>query len=623
MKNLLLPVMLLIFGSVGQPWLYAQPLQMSGTVVDAATQAPLMFANLTVKGYALGTATDENGAFQLAIDPSHFQDSLIVSMVGYTNTSWAIADLRRRSFSMTFALQSTSFEFVAVEVGAPMVLRNIQFEFNKHKLLPPSFPELSKLFNYLIKNPQYNIEIIGHTDDVGSDTYNLALSEARAGAVLSWLEEAGIPASRMIARGYGEQYPIATNDTELGREQNRRVEFRVFDHPLEEVPPYQVVSSDARSQSPTIDPAPPTIAAQPDTPRVEKKAPATLPVIGAPTPSADLIGTPKGIDKPNAKPTPLAAQPNQAQAQLHAAVLKAQFERHRVAGAMRIVAEGETLLEAASGMADYTYHAPLTTEHKFYIGTLAESFTAVLLLRLTDAQKLDLDAPLGTFFPDFPDVAIRERVTVWQLLTHTSGLRDTDGLDIHRLNERQKWNAFQSIQATGRQTPGAYHHAAINYYLAASIAEEVTQLDFFELLKREIFQPLQMAHTAPIDLTALDSLRTRHYLHDGAALSQVPLHAGLFTPGHNGLVSTLDDLTRWEAALRRGQLLSEARFQLLTRPFIDHKTLLGDLGPSGQLTHYSAQHGTEVGFIYAPHSSTFLLSNVQGTDLTPLLPLTQ
>lgn len=604
----------------GGSLLYAQPLQMKGTVVDAETQSPLMFANLTVKGYALGTATDENGAFELAIESEHFKDSLIVSMVGYANKAWAIQDLRQRSFPITFALNSTSFEFVAVEVGAPMVLRNIQFEFNKHKLLPPSYPEMSKLFNYLINNPQYNIEIIGHTDNVGTDTYNLALSEARAGAVLSWLEEAGIDPARMIARGYGEQYPIATNDTELGREQNRRVEFRVFDHDLDDLPPYQANTSTVEEAPPSIQPTPqPIVNADTPTTAIPQGAD-TLPIIGQPT-SPTPIGTPKGLT-PSVRPDKDAPQ-GLAQAQLHAAMLKAQFQNRNTVGAMRILAHDQTLVEAVTGMANYTYQHPLTLDHQFFIGSLAEQFTAVLLLRLADDQKLDLNAPIGTFFPDFPDAAIRERVTVWQLLTHTSGLRDIAELPMDKLNERQKWNVFEAVKATGRTAVGSYHHAAINYFLAASIAEEVAQLDFFELLKRELFQPLGMTRTAPLDLFALDSLRARTYLRDGAALTNVPLHGGLFTPGHNGLGSTLDDLTRWNTALRSGKLLSSHSYNLLTRPFVGDKTLLGDLGPSGQLTHYSAQHGAEIGFIYAPHSSTILLSNVQGADLKPLLPLAQ
>lgn len=71
--------------------------------------------------------------------------------------------------------------------------------------------------------------IHGHTDSVGSDSYNQALSERRANSVLSYLASQGLPSSRMTARGYGETSPIASNDTAAGREQNRRVEITVYE----------------------------------------------------------------------------------------------------------------------------------------------------------------------------------------------------------------------------------------------------------------------------------------------------------------------------------------------------------------------------------------------------------
>ena len=79
----------------------------------------------------------------------------------------------------------------------------------------------------LVDNPDNNINIYGHTDSKGADSYNLSLSERRAGAVKSYLSAKGVPSSRMIAMGVGEADPIASNDNEAGRAQNRRVEFAI------------------------------------------------------------------------------------------------------------------------------------------------------------------------------------------------------------------------------------------------------------------------------------------------------------------------------------------------------------------------------------------------------------
>jgi outer membrane protein OmpA-like peptidoglycan-associated protein len=78
------------------------------------------------------------------------------------------------------------------------------------------------------QNPGIKIEIGGHTDDKGSDDYNLTLSEGRAQSVKDYLIEKGIAADRMTAKGYGETEPISSNATDQGRAENRRVEFTIL-----------------------------------------------------------------------------------------------------------------------------------------------------------------------------------------------------------------------------------------------------------------------------------------------------------------------------------------------------------------------------------------------------------
>jgi outer membrane protein OmpA-like peptidoglycan-associated protein len=115
-----------------------------------------------------------------------------------------------------------------LEPGKPILLKNIYFEFDKDELMPRSFVELNKLLKILRENPKLNIEIIGHTDALGDDAYNLDLSRRRAQAVVDFLSKNKISKSHLRARGEGEQKPIAPNDTDEGRAQNRRVEFIVL-----------------------------------------------------------------------------------------------------------------------------------------------------------------------------------------------------------------------------------------------------------------------------------------------------------------------------------------------------------------------------------------------------------
>jgi outer membrane protein OmpA-like peptidoglycan-associated protein len=114
-----------------------------------------------------------------------------------------------------------------IKVGTTIQLNNVYFEFNKWNLLPESFPELDKVFQFLKDNPTVEIELSGHTDNIGSDEYNLNLSQKRADAVKAYIVSKGIDTKRMTSKGYGKSKPIATNMTDAGREQNRRVEFTV------------------------------------------------------------------------------------------------------------------------------------------------------------------------------------------------------------------------------------------------------------------------------------------------------------------------------------------------------------------------------------------------------------
>jgi OmpA-OmpF porin, OOP family len=95
-------------------------------------------------------------------------------------------------------------------------------------LLPRSFVELDKLANILRENPNLEIEIFGHTDNVGDPIYNLTLSRRRAAMVMDYLIQSGITSRRLRSNGFGDKYPVASNEGEETRQLNRRVEFRIL-----------------------------------------------------------------------------------------------------------------------------------------------------------------------------------------------------------------------------------------------------------------------------------------------------------------------------------------------------------------------------------------------------------
>ncbi len=112
-------------------------------------------------------------------------------------------------------------------IGDVIVLRGVNFEFDKARLTPNAKAILDNVAAELRANPQLEIEVGGYTDSRGMDSYNDRLSTQRASSVMDYLEQSGVDASRMSARGYGEASPVADNETDEGRELNRRVELRI------------------------------------------------------------------------------------------------------------------------------------------------------------------------------------------------------------------------------------------------------------------------------------------------------------------------------------------------------------------------------------------------------------
>jgi OmpA-OmpF porin, OOP family len=108
-----------------------------------------------------------------------------------------------------------------------VVVRAIDFEFNSAQLTAPAQRTLDEVASALLTQPELNVEVKGYTDSIGTDAYNLGLSQRRAAAVKAYMITKGLSATALTAQGYGKANPIAGNDTAEGRAQNRRVAFEV------------------------------------------------------------------------------------------------------------------------------------------------------------------------------------------------------------------------------------------------------------------------------------------------------------------------------------------------------------------------------------------------------------
>lgn len=109
------------------------------------------------------------------------------------------------------------------------VLENVEFDFGKSILRTQSYETLDNLAEYLKRKAEINIEIDGHTDNIGTAEKNLLLSLARAQSISNYLSQKGISSQRISIKGYGDLHPIVDNKSEKGRQKNRRIEVKIID----------------------------------------------------------------------------------------------------------------------------------------------------------------------------------------------------------------------------------------------------------------------------------------------------------------------------------------------------------------------------------------------------------
>ncbi len=189
-----------------------------GKVFDLKTREPLV-ATLTIEKLSSSVTSDTKGDF------------------GYENLKPGIYDIKAEAegyepgiySEVITAGEKNMVEIGMVKRGMVITLKGIKFDFNKATLKPESYPVLDEAAKILKTHPDIKVELQGHTDSVGSDAYNLRLSRSRANSVTAYLiSNHRIDAARLMAGGYGERRPVATNATDEGRAQNRRVDFVIL-----------------------------------------------------------------------------------------------------------------------------------------------------------------------------------------------------------------------------------------------------------------------------------------------------------------------------------------------------------------------------------------------------------
>lgn len=208
-----------------------------GAVTDAADGKPvasdIRVVDLSNGAVVANTSSDSRQGEYIVSLPAGKDYAFLVSAEGYlfhsqnveaggTSTLGEVrSDSEWKPIAVDIALQP-------IVVGSSMALRNVFFETGQYALLPESEYELGKVVELLRQNPRLKVEIGGHTDNVGKPADNQRLSEQRAKAVRDYLISKGIAESSLTYKGYGESKPVASNDSEQGRAQNRRTEMKII-----------------------------------------------------------------------------------------------------------------------------------------------------------------------------------------------------------------------------------------------------------------------------------------------------------------------------------------------------------------------------------------------------------
>jgi CubicO group peptidase (beta-lactamase class C family) len=241
----------------------------------------------------------------------------------------------------------------------------------------------------------------------------------------------------------------------------------------------------------------------------------------------------------------------------------------RFGGAALIAKDGQVLFSHAYGSADREKGVANTLQTRFRIGSMNKMFTAVAILQLVEAGKVELEAPLGDYLTDYPNKEIATKVTVHQLLTHTGGTGDIFGpdFDAHRNKLRTHADYVELYGKRGPEFEPGSRWAYSNYgmVLLGAVIEKVTGQSYYDYVQAHIYEPAGMTGTGSLPEDRTVPRRSVGYMKPPGTTSWVPNTDTLPYRGTSagGGYSTVDDLARFAHALLSHKLLSPESTELL------------------------------------------------------------
>ena len=253
------------------------------------------------------------------------------------------------------------------------------------------------------------------------------------------------------------------------------------------------------------------------------------------------------------------------------ALLNQYYKFQEFNGAALVAEEGKVIYKNGFGMANMEWNIPNTPDTRFRLGSITKQFTAMLTMQLVEEGKLKLNVPITTYIPDYPKEQ-GEKVTIHQLLTHTSGIPNyTDqpsfaGIMRNPITPIDLIKTFWNLPLEFK--PGTkFKYSNSGYIVLGYIIEKVTGKTYEEMLKEKIFEPLGMKnsgydHTAyiiPKRASGYNKIGTDYFNTQYIDMS-VPYSAG-------SICSTIEDLYLWDQALYTSKLLSKKYMDKIFTPY--------------------------------------------------------
>ncbi|MDR3620618.1 MAG: serine hydrolase [Paludisphaera borealis] len=250
-------------------------------------------------------------------------------------------------------------------------------------------------------------------------------------------------------------------------------------------------------------------------------------------------------------------------------VLGLMQKRHIPGVSVAVVQDGKVVLAKGYGLANAELQVPATENTVYQLASVTKTFTATAIMMLVKDGKLTLDDKITARLSDLP--AAWEKVTVRQLLSHTSGIKSyTSVKDFHK-TMRKDYAQREIIDLVAKEplefTPGEkWNYSNTGYFLLGMLIEKVAGKPYGEFMAERIFKPLGMSQTCVNDLRAIIPNRAQGYEWDGKELKNgeyvsptQPFSAGM-------LVSSVSDLVKWDASLANHTLLDEPTLQQMWTP---------------------------------------------------------